>query len=482
MGNRFLGTFIHFLNDDSLLNIFSLCRPSLIDKNKTDDTLVRRGGHWARERWWYQVAHVCRRWRYIILGSVSHLGLCLHCTYGTPVADMLAYSPPLPLIVDYLDEHHNITAEDKAGMMLALQQRDRVRRIRLRMSSVLTLQRFIMALDEELPILEYLYIVSSPDTLITRLILPKTFHAPHLRHLILRNFAFPIGSPLHTPVAGLVTLSIMQIPPSVYFHPNVLLQKLSLMPQLEKLQIGFHSPVPNHGVERQLLDTPMMTHATFPNLRWFGFQGVSAYLDALLSRMTTPSLEEFFVWFFNQLTYTMPNLLQFSTTKENLRFSTTHVVINGDVAFVKMHSYEGDVMRQVYVHVRCRNFDWLVSSMAQILAALGPMFSAVEDLRVALKYPLWSEELDDIVVDRTQWRELLRPFSLVNTLRLEWNSVNKLVAELSRSLRVNDGESPMEVLPDLKNLIYSRRVSGDPFKAFIDARQKAGHPVTLARS
>jgi hypothetical protein len=394
---------------------------------------------------------------------------------------MLAYSPPLPLIIDYLDEHNKIAAEDEAGMMLALQQRDRVRRIRLRMSSVPTLQRFIMALDEEFPILGYLYIVSSPATLITRLILPKTFHAPHLRHLILRNFAFPIGSPLHTPIAGLVTLSIMQIHPSAYFHPNVLLQKLSLMPQLEKLQIGFHSPVPNRGVEIQLMDTPMMTHVTFPNLRWFGFRGVSAYLDALLSRMTAPSLEKFFVWFFHQLTYTMPNLLQFSTTKENLRFTMAYVAFSRGSALVKMRSY-GDVIRKVNVHVKCGNSDWQISSVVQILNALSPMFSAVEGVRVALRHPLWSEELDDdIVVDRTQWRELLRLFSPVNILRLEGDSVNQLVAELSRSLQVNDGESPMELLPDLKNLVYSGHVSGDLFKAFVDARQKTGHPVTLLR-
>jgi len=358
-----------------------------------------------------------------------------------------------------------------------------------------------MALDGEFPILEYLYIAASPATFRRRLILPKAFRAPHLRHLILRNFAFPIGSPLHTPVAGLVTLSIMQIPPFVYFHPNILLQKLSLMPQLEKLQVGFHSPVPNHDVEIQLSDTPMRTHVTFPNLHWFGFQGVSAYLDALLSHMATPSLERFYVWFLNQvtytmpnipylthtmpnplqLTYTMPNLLQFSITKENLRFTMAYVAFSRDLALVKMHSYQGDVIRQVNVHVKCGRSDRQVSSMVQILNALSPMFSAVEAVRVALRYPLWPEELDDIVVDPTQWCELLRLFGPVNTLQLEGDEVNQLVAELSRSLRVNDGESPMELLPDLKNLIYSGRVSGDPFKAFIDARKKAGHPVTLVR-
>ena len=45
---------------------------------------------------------------------------------------MLAHSPSLPLIVDYLDPNHDITPEEEEGMILALQQRDRVRRIRFR--------------------------------------------------------------------------------------------------------------------------------------------------------------------------------------------------------------------------------------------------------------------------------------------------------------------------------------------------------------
>ncbi|KAI0276410.1 hypothetical protein BGY98DRAFT_986246, partial [Russula aff. rugulosa BPL654] len=51
-------------------------------------------GYWVEERWWYRLAHVCQRWRNLILGSATYLGLCLVCTYGTPVADMLAHSPP----------------------------------------------------------------------------------------------------------------------------------------------------------------------------------------------------------------------------------------------------------------------------------------------------------------------------------------------------------------------------------------------------
>jgi hypothetical protein len=123
-------TSIHILDDDSLLNLFSLFRPSLFEENQ-DDSVPR--GNWLRERWWYKLVHVCQRWRYLILGSVSHLGLCLVCTRGTPVADMLTRSPPLPLIIGFEDENHGLTAEDEEGIMLALQHRNRVRRIYFRM-------------------------------------------------------------------------------------------------------------------------------------------------------------------------------------------------------------------------------------------------------------------------------------------------------------------------------------------------------------
>ncbi|KAH9981819.1 hypothetical protein BJV74DRAFT_66783 [Russula compacta] len=316
---RIRGTFIHTLDDDSLLNIFYLYRPILLDKDEDDDRLILQGGKWDRERWWYKLTHVCRRWRSLVLGSASYLGLGLVCTYGTPVADMLAHSPPLPLIIDYIDLNRNITAKDEEGIVVALQHRDRVRRIRLRMP-VPCLRKLIMTIDEEFPMLEHLNIEpqTSDDT---GLILPKTFQAPHLRHLVLVNLAFPIGSQLLMTAVGLLTLSLQRIPRSAHFHPNDLLQRLSLMIQLEVLGIDFRSPAPNHDVEMQLLDTPIMTPVTLPNLRWLGFYGASAYLEALLSRMTTPRLEKFQIEFPSQPTFTVPYFSKVISTAKDLKFS-----------------------------------------------------------------------------------------------------------------------------------------------------------------
>src|SRR5947208_13108168 len=92
---------IHILDDNSLLNIFYLYR-QLFSDDLEDEIGIFGGYEWEYEDWWYELVHVCRRWRYLVLGSATHLSLCLRCTQGTPVADILAHSPPLPIIIDHL--------------------------------------------------------------------------------------------------------------------------------------------------------------------------------------------------------------------------------------------------------------------------------------------------------------------------------------------------------------------------------------------
>ena len=200
---------------------------------------------------------------------------------------MLAHSPHLPLIIDYT--LHDITAEDENGIILALKQQDRVHRVRLQIP-VTTLQKVIVAIEEEYPILEYLIIVLPIQDNGTVLTLPETLQAPNLRHLVLRGFALPIGSRLLTTAVSLVSLCLVIVHPSTYFRPNTLLQWLSFMPQLETLVIGFIVAVPSRDVERPLTNTPLITHVALPNLRHLWFQGVTTYLEALVRRITAPRL------------------------------------------------------------------------------------------------------------------------------------------------------------------------------------------------
>ncbi|KAI0282462.1 hypothetical protein BGY98DRAFT_85581 [Russula aff. rugulosa BPL654] len=309
---------IHILDDDSLLNVFLLYRPFFLGEDEKDVSRLLGGTEtWVQGRWWYRLAHVCRRWRNLILGSASYLRLSLVCTNGTAVENMLVHSPPLPLTVDY-DSEDGITAEDEEGILLALEQRHRVRHLRL-FFPVRNLQKLVMAIDEEFSILEYLIVEHPLKDNMASLVLPETLQAPHLRHLALRGFACPIRTRLHPTSAGLVTLLLVINHPSAYFQPNVLLQWISFMPQLESLEMAFSFPVPNRDVARQLTHTSIITHITLPNLRLFWFQGVSAYLEAVLYRITTPRLESLRIRLFKQLTFSVPCLPQFMNTTENLR-------------------------------------------------------------------------------------------------------------------------------------------------------------------
>ena len=155
---------IHILDDDSLLNTFYLFRPFFLYEggagyDKGYDP-IQRGedprlpSHRSQGRWWYRLAHVCQRWRNLTLGSASYLGLSLLCTFGTPVANMLAHSPPLPLTVDYVTDFVTyITAEYEDGILLALQQRHRLRLLCLGFPGRY-LRKFLMglkAIDGEFP-------------------------------------------------------------------------------------------------------------------------------------------------------------------------------------------------------------------------------------------------------------------------------------------------------------------------------------------
>ena len=75
---------------------------------------------------------------------------------------MLAHSPPLPLILDYL-ENRDLTAEDEDGILLALRRRDRVRRIRLAIPPPNL--RILAVIDGEFPILEYLLLCLRPRSM-----------------------------------------------------------------------------------------------------------------------------------------------------------------------------------------------------------------------------------------------------------------------------------------------------------------------------
>jgi len=247
------------------------------------------------------------------------------------------------------------------------------------------------------------------------------------------------------------------------------------MPQLEILVIAFRFPVPDRDVELQFTHIPITTPITLPNLRWFWFQGVSAYLEAIVCRIATPRLERLHIQFFEQLTFSVPCLVQFMNTTKILRFDRAVLDFSDMGVYALFLRETGAFVFTMIVH--CRHLNQQVSSVAQISSALGQVLSAVEHLDLEHKtHTRSSEEHNDI--DRIEWRKLLRALNNVKTLHVE----DGLVEELSRCLQLEDGELPLDLLPELQELTYvGSSDAGDAFTSFIDARQNIGRPVTLVR-
>jgi hypothetical protein len=465
---------IHILDDDSLLNIFCLYRPVLINEDEANVSNMLERGEWRRKHWWLKLAHVCRRWRTLVLASTSYLRIGLVCTYDSPVRDMLAPWPPLPLIMDYADNGHELTVEEVQRICLTLQYRDRIRRIRLSVHQAYLRNIVTAFIDKEFPMLECLIIkISDIHSWPLGLKLPDTLRAPRLRHLVLTNFIFPITSPLLTTTMHLVTLSL-NFKFVGHCQPDDLLKRLALLPRLELLAIIFNLRVRDNGIEEQVSHTQFTTHVTLPNLRWFEFQGTSAYLEALLPGMSTPLLENFqlVMTLFGQLTSSIPSLLEFMNAAENFSPRSASFHFHGWGVDVRLYPCKKVMMSFSSIMVLCRVPGQQLSFVAQLSNVLSPVFSAVVDLTIYHYLP--STQHDE--VNCTQWRKLLRSFRNVKTLHM----ANVFDEDLFRSLR-SDGEPPLGPLPELKELVCpATGRAREALTAFITAREAEGRPVRLS--
>ena len=419
--------------------------------------------------------HVCRRWRRLIFETSSFLGIYLVCNPRVPVAAMLAHFPStLPLAIDYIRWDRRTAARQQEGMMLALRRPERVRRIRISVPDwvhPLRRQRLIMAIDDEFPKLEFFYIARSFDSSEehSALVLPDKFRAPRLRNLILFSLSLSIQSPVITTALGLVTLSLLLSPPFNRFHPNDLLQLVSRTPQLETLD--FRSDVSRSDLRRQLSRMPITVYAVLPKLRWFGFNGSSAYLNALLPQVSAPLLDKLQLGFADGFVLPLPDIFHFVNQAENLRCGSANLAFSRRAVVMKVRPCAGAKTYSVKTTVFCTHAWHQISFAAEICNELRIPLSEIQYL--SLECSISPTPFDG--TNRLRCRQILKSFGNLMTLRVPLG----LVREVSNALQSQDGESPMEILPELRELAcYWNAYAHSSFSPFIDARQSAGYPVT----
>jgi hypothetical protein len=102
------------LPDDILLEIFDSYRKETSFESPVESA-------WG----WQTLAHVCRKWRAIVIASPQRLRLRIVCDPRTPVRASLDIWPPFPIAVICFP-FHTVDEEGEENMIAALEHRDRI--------------------------------------------------------------------------------------------------------------------------------------------------------------------------------------------------------------------------------------------------------------------------------------------------------------------------------------------------------------------
>ena len=222
---------VDMLPDVALLNIFDFYM-----EEELIDPLDKIYNSNPRIEVWRTLAHVCRKWRYIVFGSPRRLHLRVYCRRNTPAREMPNIWPNIPVIVwvtEYLDMDNTIAA---------LKHNDRVCAIYLWDVRNSGSEKILVAMEQPFPTLTRLVLGFEDET---ALVHPASFlggSAQGLQLLILRHIPFPGLPTLLLSATHLVNLYVWRIPHSGYFSPDAIVSVLSALTRLEALAIDFISP------------------------------------------------------------------------------------------------------------------------------------------------------------------------------------------------------------------------------------------------
>lgn len=460
------------INDDLLVEIFDFCRIDNISPN----TYPRN--------WWNALAHVCQKWRRVLFATPTRLGITLVCNSRTPVADLLANSPPLPLIIYWGNPGTLDTDKSAKNILLALNHRDRVRRMTLHLSED-SLCSLLSSMNGPFPMLETLQLYcSSSGNLRPRTALPTAFKAPNLRHLHVSDLKLmPPSTQLLNDVAtrpSIVSFTVGEISTK----QATLMECLALMPHLKVLKIGVFFSIPSESTEdaeKELChgSQPESPSLALTDLEEFEFQGTYDYLEALAARISAPFLKKLSITVTNGVieedfdTTTFKYFSRLISGAAGLAFQFARVRFKDGFSIVMDHDelWTGRGAFELKFNNRAYHFEANIGHVANICRMVASMPSTVQSLLLEdANRNSWHPK-----PKREGWHDLLRVFDNVKTLRV----AGRFVGELDKALepQANDNNDGPALLPRLQEIV--RYGPEDEFAAFVQARQVAGSPVRV---
>ena len=443
---------------------------------------------------WQRLVHVCQRWRRIIYGLPSFFDLHLCCSAQTPYRNNLSHWPEFPLTLHYVVSQDTLQEDEYEDMdiFFSLLDRNRVHRIELIVTDVFRTplmdqvkEVFILPF----PVLTHLDITGPDEEFDDVPIRLPELVAPRLQHLRLDAFTYPPLLDFLSSAHRLVSLQLENIPEEGYIAPGDLVGGLASLSSLRTLCIKF--PLWLALLERERLSPDPSTHAVLPALTHFVFRGKCDYLEALVTHISTPQVEDV------QIEYLMPDddhehpveveareLSQFIDRTGYLgfaQFSRAQVIFDLRKAHIKLDRPQGKY-HQAQFSLTLRytgplplaKLNFPVPRIARVLGQLVVVFSDVGHLSINVENHGKTDRFET-----AKWFPLLRLFPAAETLHVS----GRLAGHFATVLDDIAEKRVTDVLSALGSLHLG---DGDELVGFADLflawRRYTGRPVTVVKS
>ena len=464
---------IDMLSDDVLLCVFDAYRQKLPILGNFEFLMVGVEHIWP----WYDLVHVCRRWRHIVFAFPSYLDLRLKCHSKTDVEAAIDIWPALPLSISATFNSENTDEDDIFG---ALEHRDRIAAIHFWGFNHSQLKKCVALMEKPFPALKTLDLGADEKTRFvhTGSVALLGGSAPLLQWIHLYGTQFPSLPKLLSSTSDLVRLDLEDIPMTDEGHisPNAMATCLSVLTKLQSLSIAAQTLSP-YPTDQRL---PPSTYTVLPALVKLSLKGPHGYLEDLVGRVEAPLLKSGHLHFYDEPIFDTPprhGVPQFiHRTKMFPSLGKVQVHFSRECIFASFRSSIGPA--QFYLSFRCSGLPAGVAIMQRICAQWPPLFSHVEWLKLQVDFFPEEKRCREAI---TPWLGFLRAFTAVQTLHLRGEAT---VSHVARILDELEGERAPEVLPALRAIELHCSESGKSeslrsLEPFIVAREESEHPVTV---
>jgi F-box-like len=462
---------INHLPDEVLLEIFDSYRQG-IDPESYDH-------QWRRENVWFNLAHVCRRWRAVMFTSASRLDLGITIEPDTPRHIKAILSGPLPIFIYYRFVFRKLMGSALWRMRTALKHHDRVREINFR-GGWADFNKFFKKTNCTFPVLESLvlsfedgYEPKIPDTFLGG---PDLSYLP-LRRLQLERVSLACVSRLLLSATALTDLTLQIDTAFSPSHETSLLACLQGMHFLRRLdlQTSYFLEIP------QRPPTPKDI-VSLPKLTCFRYFGNIVCLDILAAGLSAPSLQDVDIDFPVELPIVHLSRL-INEIEEH--YHAVHVTFHGWGFHLSLLT-QSEYIDHCEPHLKLGSVPTHRSrppgSILGMTGVLSARLTTVEELRISF------DGADaNVWEDFIPWRRFLLQFPGVKALRTEGANNFYIARIFLQDHEELDGDPAF--LPALEEIELGRNSMSAhesergpelaAFKSFVSARQQEGRPVNV---